>query len=316
MKNDVRSFKNTTHPNNIVHLCKVKVTGFTFIRNALIYDYPIREAIRSVLPLCDEFLVAVGQSDDKTLELIHDIGSPKIRIIETIWDDALRANGEVLAVETNKALRAISPDSDWCFYIQGDEVLEEGQDSLIRRAMKHHLNDNNVDGFLLKYRHFYGSYDFIGASNSWYKHEIRIVRNRAEIYSYRDAQGFRKGENEKLKVIALPVHIHHYGWVKEPQAMQRKQRNFNKLWHDDEWMASNIPSVDHFEYEKHVTQVKRFNGKHPAVMRERIEAMNWSFNIDISMERRTLKDRVKDALLLIGINPNYVNYKKVGTYDL
>ncbi len=308
--------KKITHPNNILHLCKVKVTGFTFIRNALIYDYPIREAIRSVLPLCDEFFVAVGQSDDTTLELIHDIGSPKIRIIETIWDDALRANGEVLAVETNKALRAISPDSDWCFYIQGDEVLEEGQDSLIRRAMKHHLNDKNVDGFLFKYRHFYGSYDFIGASNSWYKHEIRIVRNRAEIYSYRDAQGFRKGENEKLKVVELPVHIHHYGWVKEPQAMQRKQRNFNKLWHDDEWMASNIPSVDHFEYEKHVTQVKRFNGKHPAVMRERIEAMNWSFNLDISMERRTVKDRVKDVLLRIGINPNYVNYKKVGTFDV
>lgn len=308
--------KKITHPNNILHLCKVKVTGFTFIRNALIYDYPIREAIRSVLPLCDEFFVAVGQSDDTTLELIHDIGSPKIRIIETVWDDALRANGEVLAVETNKALRAISLDSDWCFYIQGDEVLEEGQDSLIRRAMKHHLNDKNVDGFLFKYRHFYGSYDFIGASNSWYKHEIRIVRNRAEIYSYRDAQGFRKGENEKLKVVELPVHIHHYGWVKEPQAMQRKQRNFNKLWHDDEWMASNIPSVDHFEYEKHVTQVKRFNGKHPAVMRERIEAMNWSFNLDISMERRTVKDRVKDVLLRIGINPNYVNYKKVGTFDL
>jgi hypothetical protein len=115
-------------------------------------------------------------------------------------------------------------------------------------------------------------------------------------------------------VVALPVHIHHYGWVKEPQAMQRKQRNFNKLWHDDEWMASNIPSVDHFEYEKHLTQVKRFNGKHPSVMRERIEAMNWSFNTDISMERRTLKDRIKDALLLIGINPNYVNYKKVGTF--
>lgn len=54
----------------------------------------------------------------------------------------------------------------------------------------------------------------------------------------------------------------------------------------------------------------------PLVMRERIEAMNWSFNIDISMERRTLKDRVKDALLRIGINPNYVHYKKVGTFDV
>jgi glycosyltransferase involved in cell wall biosynthesis len=128
----------------------VKVTGFTFIRNALIYDYPIREAIRSVLPLCDEFLVAVGHSDDATLELIEGIGSSKIRIIETVWDDTLRANGEVLAVETNKALRAISKDSDWCFYIQGDEVLEEGQDALIRQAMEHHLNDENVDGFLFK----------------------------------------------------------------------------------------------------------------------------------------------------------------------
>jgi len=40
----------------------MKVTGFTFIRNALIYDYPIREAILSVMPLCDEFIVAVGNS--------------------------------------------------------------------------------------------------------------------------------------------------------------------------------------------------------------------------------------------------------------
>jgi hypothetical protein len=81
----------------------VKVTGFTFIRNALIYDYPIREAILSVMPLCDEFVVAVGNSDDETLELIQQLDSPKIRILETVWDDSLRANGEVLAVETNKA---------------------------------------------------------------------------------------------------------------------------------------------------------------------------------------------------------------------
>jgi hypothetical protein len=293
----------------------VKVTGFTFIRNALIYDYPIREAIRSVLPLCDEFLVAVGNSDDSTLELIEGIGSSKIRIIETVWDDTLRANGEVLAVETNKALRAISKDSDWCFYIQGDEVLEEGQDALIRQAMEHHLNDENVDGFLFKYRHFYGSYDYVGASNSWYQHEIRIVRNMETVYSYKDAQGFRKWDNEKLRVIELPVHIHHYGWVKDPKAMQQKQLNFNKLWHDDTWVEANIPSVDHFEYEKHLTQVKRFEGKHPALMRERIAAMTWSFNTDISMERRSLKDKIKDALLFVGINPNYVNYHRVGRYQ-
>lgn len=51
----------------------MKVAGFTFIRNAVQFDYPVIEAITSVLPLCDEFVVAVGQSDDDTLALIEGI---------------------------------------------------------------------------------------------------------------------------------------------------------------------------------------------------------------------------------------------------
>lgn len=34
------------------------------------YDYPFREAIRSILPLCDEFVVAVGDSTDGTREAV------------------------------------------------------------------------------------------------------------------------------------------------------------------------------------------------------------------------------------------------------
>ncbi len=103
----------------------MKVSGFSFIRNAIQYDYPIVEAIQSILPLCDEFVIAVGRSEDQTLSLIQSIQSDKIRIIETVWDDSLREGGRVLAVETDKALAAIAPDSDWAFYIQGDEVVHE-----------------------------------------------------------------------------------------------------------------------------------------------------------------------------------------------
>ena len=110
----------------------MKVSGFTFIRNAILYDYPIVEAIRSILPLCDEVVVAVGKSGDKTLELIQSIGDPKIRIIESVWDDSLREGGRVLAVETDKAFAAIVPDSDWAFYIQGDEVIHEKYHAPIR----------------------------------------------------------------------------------------------------------------------------------------------------------------------------------------
>ena len=90
----------------------MKVTGFSFVKNALIYDYPVVEAIKSILPICDEFVVAVGKSDDKTLELIKSIAPEKIRIVETVWDESLREGGRVLAVETDKAFKAIAKDSD------------------------------------------------------------------------------------------------------------------------------------------------------------------------------------------------------------
>ena len=287
---------------------KMKVSGFTFIRNALKYDYPIVEAIVSILPICDEFIIAVGNSDDDTLALIQKIDSQKIKIIQTVWDDTLRTNGEVLAIETNKAFKAISPDSDWAFYIQGDEVVHEKYLNSIQLTMQKYVLDSEVDGLLFDYKHFYGSYDFIGSSNSWYKKEIRIIRNNKQIYSFKDAQGFRKGANEKLKVVSANASIYHYGWVKDPRSMQFKQEDFSKLWHNDEWISKNIENVEVFEYEKHISQLSRFDGNHPMVMKERIERLNWKFEYDISKNSRSFKDFLKDNLLLIGLNFNYKNY--------
>jgi len=287
---------------------KMKVSGFTFIRNALKYDYPIVEAILSILPICDEFIIAVGNSDDDTLALIQKIDSKKIKIIQTVWDDSLRANGEVLAIETNKAFKAISLDSDWAFYIQGDEIVHEKYLNSIQQTMQKYVFDHEVDGLLFDYKHFYGSYDFIGSSNSWYKKEIRIIRNNKQIYSFKDAQGFRKEANEKLKVVSANASIYHYGWVKDPRSMQFKQEDFSKLWHNDEWISKNIENAQVFEYEKHISQLSRFDGDHPLVMKERIERLNWKFEYDISKNSRSFKDFLKDNLLLIGLNFNYKNY--------
>jgi hypothetical protein len=156
----------------------MKVTGFSFVKNAIIYDYPVVEAIRSILPICDEFVVAVGKSDDATLDLIRSIDT-KIRIIETEWDETLREGGRVLAVETDKAFRAISADSDWAFYIQGDEVVHEKYLPVIKEAMRKYADNPNVDGLLFNYKHFYGSYDYVGASASWYSNEIRVIKKQS-----------------------------------------------------------------------------------------------------------------------------------------
>ena len=288
----------------------MKVTGFSFIKNAIIYDYPIVEAIQSILPICDEFVVAVGKSDDDTLELIRSIDS-KIRILETEWDENLRAGGRVLANETDKAFQHIAKDSDWAFYIQGDEVVHEQYLDTIQKAMKQYKDDVTVDGLLFKYRHFYGSYDYVGSSSRWYTHEIRVIKNDKSIYSYRDAQGFRKGENEKLKVVPIDAYIYHYGWVKDPRAMQRKQETFHKLWHDDDWVEQNVVKTDAFDYSKEVNELLRFNGSHPQVMQKRIAKKNWKFDHDISMNKKSVKDKIKLLLKRLGIDFEYKNYRIV-----
>lgn len=287
----------------------MKVTGFTFIKNALIYDYPVVEAIKSILPICDEFVVAVGKSDDDTLNLIKQIDS-KIKIIETIWDDSLREGGKVLAVETDKALAAISTDTDWAFYIQGDEVVHEKYLNTIKDNMFKYKDSSNVDGLLFNYLHFYGSYDYVGTSSQWYRHEIRVIKMKKSIYSYRDAQGFRKGNNEKLNVIPIDAFVYHYGWIKDPKAMQRKQETFHKMYHDDNWIEQNILKANEFDYEKHVSVLKHFEGQHPLVIKNRIMQKNWKFDIDITRNKLSVKDKIKKILRqYFKINLGYKNYR-------
>ncbi|HRH67732.1 MAG TPA: glycosyltransferase family 2 protein [Bacteroidia bacterium] len=269
----------------------MKVTGFTFIRNAIRFDYPIVEAITSILPLCDDFVVLVGNSEDETLDLILAIGSPKIRIVKSTWDDSLREGGRVLAAETNKALDTISEDTTWCFYIQGDEVMHEEFIPVVRESMNRWKDDQRVEGLLFDYRHFYGSYDFIADSSRWYRKEVRIIRNDASIRSFRDAQGFQKN-GRPLRVKHSGGSIYHYGWVKPPEKQQEKQRNFHKLWHSDDWLKKNIPDVAVFDYSG-IDSIAHFTGTHPHAMNKRIREKNWTLSVDPTIKKLSLKSRFK-----------------------
>jgi hypothetical protein len=269
----------------------MKVTGFTFIRNAVRLDYPIVEAITSILPLCDEFVVMVGNSDDGTRELIASIPSSKIKIYDSVWDDSLRSGGRVLAEETNKAFAKISPDTTWAFYIQGDEVMHERYHTSLRDAMQQWKDDKRVEGLLLKYIHFYGSYDFIGDSTRWYRREVRIVRYHPDVSSYRDAQGFRKN-GRPLRVKPVDAHMYHYGWVKPPEKQQEKQRQFHRLWHSDDRVREMVGQSNAFDYSA-VDSLARFRGTHPAAMLQRIENKNWTFDFDPTRKKLSLKSRFK-----------------------
>lgn len=267
-----------------------RVAGFTFVRNALLYDYPVLEAIRSILPVCDYFVVAVGRSEDATLDLVYSLNDPRLHIIETVWDETLRTGGRVLAEETNKAFDAIPPEYDWCFYIQADECVHEDDLPTIQAAMQRWQHDPQTEGLLFRYRHFYGSYDYIGASRRWYRREVRIVRNDRRIRSWGDAQGFRLG-SRKLRVRLLDAWIYHYGWVKPPDAQQRKQRHFHRWWHPDAVAQQRAGDAAVYTYDG-TEPLERFEGTHPAVMLPRIQAINWHFDADPTRVRWSWKDRL------------------------
>jgi hypothetical protein len=287
----------------------MKVTGFSFIKNAVNFDFPIKEALLSILPLCDEIVVAVG---DGTRELVQAVHPTKIKIIDTVWNPNLNRDGIVLADETNKALKAIGSDSDWLIYIQGDEVMHEAGHAAVLKAMQQYKDDKRVDGLLFKYLHFYGSYDYVATSSRWYRKEIRVIKNDKTIYSYKDAQGFRKGNDVKLNVKPVDAYIHHYGWVREPSKMNKKIVNTGSIWGGSDFTEDHIKKSlkQDFDYSG-IDALEKFTGSHPNVFDKRVASINWKFDYELSFNNLTLKDKIKNFIEKITGKRffDYQNYK-------
>jgi glycosyltransferase involved in cell wall biosynthesis len=252
----------------------VKISGFSFIRNGLTLGYPFVPALRSLLPLCDEIIVNVPRSTDATLEAVRSIGDPKIRIIESEWDESQRTAGLILSHHTNLALEQCT--GDWCVYIQGDEVLHEQTIPAMRATLARELNNPSVQGLLVDYTHFYGSYWTQTCGFGWYYQEVRVVRRSPNIRSRGDAQGFRTTDAKKLFVKPSGGYYHHYGHARDPDTARRKLRAFSKLYQPDDRKVDDVCDRPASFYDDD-QKVKTFTGTHPAVMKEIVAAAHWTY---------------------------------------
>jgi glycosyltransferase involved in cell wall biosynthesis len=287
----------------------MKISGFTMARNAVSLDYPIVESIRSLLPLCDEIVVAVGRSEDDTLARVRAIADPRIRAIETVWDPAHFVHGAVNAVQTNIALEACS--GDWCVYLQADEVLHEDDLPKLRRMMEECADDPRVEGLLFDYLHFWGSYDTYQTAHHWYRHEVRAVRNGIGIRSWKSAQGFRR-DGLKLRVRRSGARVFHYGWVRHPRLMKRKQMALDSVHHDADWVRRRHPEPEIvFDYGD-LRKLARFRETHPAVMRERIDRKAW--NAPLEGEGRMRHKHERLSVRLLSCIENRILHTRIGEY--
>jgi len=298
----------------------MKISGFSYIRNGFEFDYPFIESIQSVLPICDEFVIAVGDSKDNTRRAIEEINSPKIKIIDTIWDDNLRKDGKIFAQQANIALDNIT--GDWGFHIQADEVIHENDLQKIKNAI--HENDGNkkVEGLLFHFLNFWGTYQYIRTTRKTHRYEVRIIRNIPGMRSFKDSQGFRlyssnnaKPENEegkKLHVKKIDASVFHYNYVRPPELMKLKSDYFHRFWHNDEWLKENTENQGTFSFDE-IDEVAEFKGSHPAIMSQKIANQNWNYTFNKSNAKFGLKYKMlhyieKKTGCRIG---EYKNYKLI-----
>ena len=244
------------------------VSGFTIVRNAVRYDYPAVESIRSILPIVDEMVVAVGNSCDATRQVIESIGSNKLRIIDTVWDESLRQGGTILAQQTNLAMDAC--EGDWCFYLQADEVVHENDLQRIVDRMRRQQKRPAIEGLSFRYHHFRADYTIRDPLP--YRRQIRVVRPGIGVRSVGDACGF-KIENRKLSASPSGAWIYHYGYVKPPKNMAAKMDYFTSLY--DGRQVTPGAELECESYAWNLATCEPFLGSHPGVMSERIARKDW-----------------------------------------
>lgn len=268
----------------------MKVSGFTIVRNASLLEYPFRESVLSVLPLCDEFVINLGDGSDNTGTLCESLqreNPEKIKIIKSVWTTQGQEGGFQLRHQTNRALKECR--GDWCFYIQADEAVHESDFTVIRKAMETADQQPEADGLLFDYLHFYGSYDYRIEGRNWYRKEVRLFKNHRGIEAFRDAQGFRKN-GEKLKVIPVKASVFHYGYVRTPRSLGIKGSEM------DRWWGKEVTSHD-VPLHRHVG-LSRFKGTHPRVMQPRITSSGIDFHPKCLPWKRDW-DELKNAVTFV-----------------
>jgi glycosyltransferase involved in cell wall biosynthesis len=239
----------------------MKVSAFTFIKNGQILGYPFLQSIQSVLPIVDEFIINVGESEDDTLEMINSLKDEKIRIIKSKWNEKMINRGYVYGQQ--KMIAQYNCIGDWAFYIEGDEVYHEEDLKQIKKSMKTYLNDSNVEALVVNFKHFYGNANTTLNSPGWYRSEARIIKNSVRSYApdglfWLVLDSNKKGRYPRAKKIG--VNCYHYGWVRSEKQMNLKSSKVQKYWGGDP-VIIDYSQMDQLIFEK-------FHGTHPRIIKD------------------------------------------------
>ena len=267
---------------------KSNLAGFSYIYNAVKFDIPFVESIKSVIDVVDEFILTECCSQDETWDLCLKLQSEypdKIKLFRHPWVTHFTQISSL----ANWTLEYVRQDIKYVMQLQSDEVVHEKDlDKLV--AIPLLLDASKKHAARWNYFHFLASPEVVFPFV--YQDAIRIVARNSGWRVISDGVQFALNQRflPPSDILNTDIEVFHYGKMKEPKRAWEKEWDFQNLFKDlnfpdprmmqmKEALGENFCDYP-FLFEDAIKRgvVSRFAGTHPKVMEERIKQfkdMGW-----------------------------------------
>jgi len=265
---------------------KEGLTGHLIIRNGNYYDYCWKQAVASIIDVCDEFVILEAYSDkDNTYEECLALGekyAPKLRVIRGEWEGNEPKGYEFrrLARLTNQCIE--NCNTRWNWQVQGDESYHEYGMEAVRRVVEGKTRfGDKPKAAMFRFTHLVG--------NPWtqfpfvYQASVRMAQTFSTWRSDNDGWRMHYSDPEDNYVIHMEYPMcFHYGKLGHPFKKLMKERDFQELFQAEGFpdprvleMAKKGNGIDYaylFEDTMKKGLFMPFEGAHPAVMTDWLDA--------------------------------------------
>lgn len=246
--------------------------GNVCIRNGSLLDYCWREAVNSLLPICDEVVICDCDSGDGTRQQIDywAMREPKITPVNFPWTDP-KATDQWYPEWINYARQHLSTDMH--IHLDGDEVLHEADYEKIQRASES------------------SSILFFNRLNFWTdpKHLIpegvclgtKVLRMAPANRPIPSDYPYGPAEDTVRAATESSIRVFHYGFLRRREAFFKKAREVQRIWTNSydprleaaektegDW--SKTPGITGWE-----DRLVDYHGDHPSVIHDWLKARGY-----------------------------------------
>lgn len=241
------------------------IGGFLAIRNNFDLDYCIEQAVKSLLPVCDQVAVLDIESSDGTWEFLQQwsLSEPKLKLARGQWTNPVRDSTWWPTV-LNQAREHL--DTDWAITLDADELLHENSYAIVEHAKEH-------GDTVMCYRwNFWRDQKHLIPKGCCCGTDVIRIGPRTAFFpsDYPDPRA-----EELMRIATWPLHppnIMHYGFLRRRDAFFRKARVVQEIWagsydtrleaaekFDGPWGA--MPGITGWE-----DKIVEYSGTHPKLI--------------------------------------------------